>query len=235
MIEGHRISVAAPILNEAAFLPCWLKCVTEFADQVVVTDGGSRDDSVNMLTEFFQDLPDIVLNLKYEPQIGQPYSEDWNEGKVRNELLDRCDGDFIVLLDADEIVDRETIVEAVRRMDAEDAIRAVFPHVPFWNNFETVRANGDDDHAWMGVGLTRMIRRGTTQFNLTAHHCGMPGEPHVELDLSWYHVHYAYGPDRLKKNDNRYFDFGTKPIKKPVMQDYSGPYPVLIDDLRTGH
>lgn len=235
MIEGHLISVAAPILNESAFLPCWLKCITEFADEVVVTDGGSDDGSVQILTAYDEMHPDNRLKFNYAPQTGQPYSNDWEEGRVRNELLERCTGDYIVLLDADEIVDRETIVEAVRRMEAEDAIRAVFPHVPFWGDFDTVRVNGEDDRTWMGVGLTRMIRRGATKFNLTKHHCGMPGEPHVELDLPWYHVHYAYGPDRLKRNDNRGYDFGTKPIKKPVTREYSGPYPILIDDLRAGH
>lgn len=229
MILDSRITVATPILNEAFFLQGWLKCVAEIADQVVVTDGGSTDNSVKQLLKFSEDHPEIDVDLKYAPQEGKPYSDDWNEGVVRNDLIERSNGDFIVLLDADELItwaDLRMVIGLMNDNIPELANRANIKHVPFWGDFRHVRLNTKEDPRWFGGDVARIIRNNKTcKYNEAKHHCGLGGEPVIVTEGKLFHCHYAFGTKQLKEGDCRLYDFSDKPILKPLIGPYEGPYP----------
>ena len=225
MILGHKITVATPVLNEDFFLPVWLACVQMFADEIVVTDGGSTDASVKILLDFSQENPEIDVDLKYEPQKGKPYSDDWNEGMVRNDLLARATGDFIVFLDADELMRYVDVLSVIGTMQREEANRAMFIHIPFWGDFQTVRVNTKEDQHWFGVNVARIVRKGTCHFSDAKHHCILHGEPVLDSPGLLFHMHYAFGPSRLKEGDCRLYDFGNTPIMKVKTEPYPGPLP----------
>ena len=82
MIRGKRIAVAAPILNEEFFIDGWLESVTRFADEVVIIDGGSTDETDRKILSATIDHPEISWVWLTRCQTGEPYSNDWNEGKV---------------------------------------------------------------------------------------------------------------------------------------------------------
>ncbi|WP_044346480.1 glycosyltransferase family 2 protein [Dethiosulfatarculus sandiegensis] len=86
------LSAALICRNEEENLPAWLESVSAFADEVVAVDSGSTDNSLAVLKE---------AGAKVR-------SRDWTGyADQRNAAMDMCTGDWIVFLDADELVDPE--------------------------------------------------------------------------------------------------------------------------------
>lgn len=85
-----RISVAIAVYNEANNLARCLESIVSWADEVVIVDGGSSDDTLNIARNFkarviITDNPPIFhLN--------------------KQKAVDACSGEWILQLDADEIV-----------------------------------------------------------------------------------------------------------------------------------
>src|SRR3989337_3918753 len=83
-----KISVSMITLNEGENIARALSSCT-FADEIVVVDGGSTDDTL-----------DILRSHKKVVLIQQPWEGHF--GKQRQSSLDNCTGDWVVRLDADE-------------------------------------------------------------------------------------------------------------------------------------
>lgn len=239
MLARKTISVAAPILNEQFFIQGWLKCVSQFADELVITDGGSKDGTISILLRWAEAYPEILTDIAYKPQTGLPYSDDWNEGAVRNDLLLRCTKDYILLLDADEYVTAPDLQAAIEVMETQKANRGMMKMVPFWDSLEAVRINSPDDEHWHHVKVARLARKGTCRFNDLPHHCPLTGTPVIDVPALLYHFHYAFGPSRLKQNDNRRYDFDPESappehrakVRAPMVRAYSGPWPDDVESI----
>jgi glycosyltransferase involved in cell wall biosynthesis len=96
-----RLSVAIITLNESARIgPCLAS--VDFADEVVVVDSGSDDDTVRIARQ----LGARVL-----------VTPDWpGFGPQKNRALEACQGDWVLSIDADEQVDarlRRSIIDVV--------------------------------------------------------------------------------------------------------------------------
>ncbi len=202
-----KLSVVTPILNEETFLPFYLESVTSFADEILIVDGGSTDSSLEWIS-FYQRK--FNVRLFKIPHSGMPYSDDWNESKVRNFLVDQATGDWIIALDADEILD-DCFIKVYRELMSQPGIIAYgFPLISFWRDPWTVRINAPGDERW-STNVHRMWKKNTgIRFNEIKHHCYLQKgrQPVWELPnyrvakISLYHYHYALGP-RIKRNDNR--------------------------------
>jgi glycosyltransferase involved in cell wall biosynthesis len=104
------LSVAVIALNEEERLRPCLESVV-WADEIVVVDGGSTDKTVAIAREF-TDRVSFRAWTGYGPQ--------------KNFALERCTGDWILSLDADERVPeplREELVATLRREPAETGFR----------------------------------------------------------------------------------------------------------------
>jgi tetratricopeptide (TPR) repeat protein len=97
-----RISACLITRDEAGFLPDCLRSLQSAADEIVVVDTGSRDDTVEIARGFGC----IVLH--------QPWTDDF--AAARNVGIDAATGDWILVIDADE---RLTGGEALRPLVAE--------------------------------------------------------------------------------------------------------------------
>lgn len=89
------ITIASIMKNEAAWLPRWLECVEEIADQVVVVDNGSTDATADILRNARVNMEVIPLDMPMEG----------NEWKARKFLWDealRHADEWILHLDADQ-------------------------------------------------------------------------------------------------------------------------------------
>lgn len=86
--RGVRLSVSIICKDEADRLPRCLAAVHGWADEIVVLDSGSRDGT-----------PDIAR--RYTTQV---FETDWpGFGMQKQRALERCTGDWVLSLDADEV------------------------------------------------------------------------------------------------------------------------------------
>jgi glycosyltransferase involved in cell wall biosynthesis len=94
-----RLSVAIITLNEEANLARTLASVT-FADQIVILDSGSTDRTAAIAAEH---------NASF-------FTEPWRGfGAQKNAALKKCNGDWILSLDADEVVSPE-LTQSIRKL-----------------------------------------------------------------------------------------------------------------------
>jgi glycosyltransferase involved in cell wall biosynthesis len=85
-----KLSVCMIVRNEREKLPQAIESVKRIADEIVVVDTGSTDDSVSVA----ESLGARVLRCEWQDDFSQ----------VRNTSIDAARGDWILCLDADEIV-----------------------------------------------------------------------------------------------------------------------------------
>jgi len=96
-----KISVVCPTLNEGRFIRGWLQNVRKFADEIIVIDQESTDGTF----EFLDMWPDVDVHTWWRNF--KPY--EWPEHEIRNKLIELATGDWIVPLDADELVGEDFI------------------------------------------------------------------------------------------------------------------------------
>jgi glycosyltransferase involved in cell wall biosynthesis len=117
-MEKIPLSVAIITKNEARNLPDCLRSVS-FAQQIVIVDSGSTDDT-RAIAESFQ---------------CEFYLEDWKGfGLQKQAAIERCRHDWILVLDADERIPSET-ADAIRGIVANpqrDAAGYSFPRKNFF-------------------------------------------------------------------------------------------------------
>lgn len=204
------LSVISPILNEEFFLPLYLEAVTPYADEILLLDGGSQDNSLEII-EDFQQKKEPALRYWRLPQTGLPYSTEWNEGFRRNFLLSKARGRWILALDVDEFLS-DNFSKVFREMIIKDeqSLLIGFSLLCFWGDIFTVRLNVRKDPHWEGV-IYRLFRREAAAYDTRGNHCLLiinnqyPAyiEDKRELrEVTLYHYHYALG-SRIKSNDNR--------------------------------
>ncbi|MBU4566335.1 MAG: glycosyltransferase family 2 protein [Proteobacteria bacterium] len=89
-----KLSAAVIVQNEEKNLPRWLKAVSQVADEIVAVDSGSSDRSVEILRQ---------AGAKVEFRAWTGYADQ------RNAAAGLCTGDWILMLDADEVLAPESI------------------------------------------------------------------------------------------------------------------------------
>ena len=144
-----KISVIVITKNEQASIRRCLESV-RWADQIVVLDSGSTDDTVKICREFTADVRET----------------DWpGFGPQKNRALDHATGDWVLSLDADEWVTpacREEIAKAAANPGQVDAFR-----LPRLSSFcgRFMRHSG-----WWPDHVVRLFRRGAARFSDDAVH-----------------------------------------------------------------
>lgn len=141
-----RLSVAIAVYNEERNLRACLSAITDIADEIVVVDGGSTDATVSIASEF----------TSHVIQTDNPKIFHINKQKA----LDACTGEWILQLDADEIITEELKKEIVLAIaDTQSAIHGYF--IPrsnyFWGHF--MKKGGQYPDA-----VIRLVRRGKAKF-----------------------------------------------------------------------
>jgi glycosyltransferase involved in cell wall biosynthesis len=91
-MEKLPLSVALISFNEEDRIGRTLEAVRDIASEIIVVDSGSTDNTLKIAESFG----------------AKCYTEDWKgfEGQ-RNSALEKCSGDWILLLDCDEVVSAE--------------------------------------------------------------------------------------------------------------------------------
>jgi len=94
-----KLSICYIIENENNdFFKMSLKSINSIADEIIIIDGGSTDGTL----EYLNSLNDSRIKI-----INEPYRHTYRgaDGYQRNQYLKHATGDWILVLDADEIID----------------------------------------------------------------------------------------------------------------------------------
>ncbi|MBW5447673.1 glycosyltransferase [Cohnella sp. CFH 77786] len=235
-----KLTVMTPVLNEAAFLPFYLDSVTSFADEVIIVDGGSTDNSLELIRQYQKRHNIHLFEIK---QTGMPYSDDWNESLVRNFMIDRATGQWIANIDADEVFDDRFAGVLPQLMHTADFDVYQFPFINFWENPWKIRVNAPSDERWSN-DIIRLWRHGIgIRYESRKHHCTLQtadGQPiwsarRTRVDIPLYHYHYALG-NRIKFNDNRRGDLNVWTNEGEPDWTYNhGEYPIITEPFNGTH
>ncbi len=99
------LSVSMIVRNEARNLPRCLESIKGLADEIVVVDTGSYDGTQEIIENSGAKL------------VQSRWKDDFSE--ARNECLDHCAGDWILILDADEAIDPSDHDRIKRAMEGD--------------------------------------------------------------------------------------------------------------------
>lgn len=124
-----KLSVIVPVLNEETFVPLYIESVSRFAHEIIIVDGGSTDGTLKHIERLQDRYPIRLFRLQ---QNGMPYTDDWNESQVRNFLIDQAQGEWIMNLDIDELMDDRFQQALPELMANADVDIYQFPFVNFW-------------------------------------------------------------------------------------------------------
>lgn len=102
----NKLSVAVATYNEGDFLEDCLKSVQQFADEIIVVDGGSTDKTVEIAKKY-----GAVIKITNNPEIFHI-----NKQKA----IDLTTGDWVLQLDADERVSQELSKEISKIINMEN-------------------------------------------------------------------------------------------------------------------
>jgi len=104
-IYDMKLSVGIITKNEEVNLKLSLEAIYDLADEIIIVDNGSTDDTKK-------------IALQYKAHF---YTEEWKGyGKQKNSVLDKCKGEWILLIDADEVVSPELKVKIKSILDSND-------------------------------------------------------------------------------------------------------------------
>lgn len=95
-----KLSVCLIVKNEEEVIERCLKCVSKFADEIVVVDTGSTDKTKELLKKYTPNIYDFV------------WCDDFS--KARNYSFCLAKYDYIMWIDADDIIDDENISKIIK-------------------------------------------------------------------------------------------------------------------------
>jgi glycosyltransferase involved in cell wall biosynthesis len=179
--SSQRLSVAIITLNEADRLSACLQSVN-FADEIVIVDSGSQDDTVNIAKSF-------GCKIIEHPWLGF--------SRQKQFAVDNCSNDWILIIDADERISRETGVEIHNVLEGHlenDYVAYSFQRKNFFRN-RWIRHCG-----WWPERVVRLVDRRHGAFNdKLVHEKWIPTGKVTNLESCIEHYSFRDYSDLIKK------------------------------------
>ncbi len=150
------LSVVMIVKNEAGCLADCLDSVREIADEIIVADTGSTDNTIEIAHQYGSKVHEI----------------EWRDdfAQARNESLELATGDWLLHIDADEALDADGASEIRRIVDGDglgaDAIELTLanycddPRAWRWTPAEPDDAMARGRSGYIAVELLRLFRNG---------------------------------------------------------------------------
>ncbi|MBL9118969.1 MAG: glycosyltransferase family 2 protein [Phycisphaerae bacterium] len=188
-----RLSVILIARNEEVRLPAALASV-QFADEVIVVDGGSTDATARIARD---------AGAKVEVR------SDWQGfGPQKNRALELATGDWVLSIDCDERVSEEGREEVLRTISQPTADAYEMPRLSSMCG-RAMRHSG-----WWPDHVTRLFRRGTARFSDDlVHERLLTNGPIGRLQHPLLHEGYRTIEDALSKM-NRYSSDGAANLRR---------------------
>ena len=115
-----KVSVIIPNYNLGQYLPETLKSVMSqtFEDwECLIVDNGSTDGSMNIVTSFCDH------DTRFIPVV---FHENQGVAAARNKGLELAEGEYVLLLDADDLIGPEYMADAVKALDEDPELTVVY-------------------------------------------------------------------------------------------------------------
>ena len=183
------LSVGIITFNEEKRLERTLESVKSFADEVIIVDSGSTDKTHEIAQKFSANF----------------FVESWKgKKKKKNSVIDKCKEDWILLIDADEVISPELknkIIEIVNQ-SKDDVYEINFTSVCFGKK---IKHGG-----WSGSYRIRLFKNGIGKYNDNVVHEAFITEGKIaKLQEEIFHYSYEDLADYLIKF-NRYTSEGAR-------------------------
>lgn len=184
-----KLSVAMITLNEAGILDKTLAAIKDIADEIVIVDSGSTDDTEKIAQKY---------GAKF-------FVEPWKGyGPQRNSAIDKCSGEWVLNIDADEEVSpglKKKILE-IKENEKDKQVYSV--------NFTSVCFGKKIKHGgWSNSYHIRLFRKSAGRFNENmVHEEFVTNEITHYLKEDIYHHSYVTLADYFQKF-NRYTTEGA--------------------------
>ena len=182
LAEQHTVMKDYPALticiignNEAATLATCIKSVNEIASQVVYVDTGSTDKSGEIAFELGAEVYFI------------PWEYDFSA--IRNYALDKAQGEWILVLDADEVLPETSVMAVIRAVKSESS-------PAYLVKVNTPLDQNQSAQNWQLSGSVRLYRNKMLRYQgVLAEELLFKGsdaifEPELISDLEIVHLHF---------------------------------------------
>lgn len=195
-----KLSVALITFNEEKNLERTLKSVVEIADEIIIVDSGSKDRTEEIAKKY---------GAKF-------YSEPWRGyGAQKNLAIDRCSGDWVLNIDADEEISKELATRIDEIKNSSDEIKRVYKVNNTSVCFGKILRHG----GWSNIYKIKLFRKDAGRYNdNVVHEDFITSEKVYSLKEEMFHHSYLTMGDYLTKF-NRYTTEGAldyyKKGKKP--------------------
>ena len=124
-----KISVCMIVKDEGQVLNRALDCVKSFADEIIIVDTGSKDDTKEIAARYTDKIFDFI------------WCNDFS--KARNMSFEKATGDYLMWLDADDVIPYE---EQQKILDLKNKISANYsPDIIMCQYVNSVDAQGKPD------------------------------------------------------------------------------------------
>lgn len=113
-----KVSVIMPCFNDGKYIKESIECVLNQTykniELIIIDDGSTDQETINILKNIKNNRIKILNTFKLGP------------AGARNKGIGECDGDYILPLDSDDIIDETYIEKAVKIMDSDEKIGIVY-------------------------------------------------------------------------------------------------------------
>ena len=189
-----KLSVGLITFNEEKNIARTLDSVLEIANEIVIVDSGSTDET-------------LEIAQKYNAAI---FSEEWKGyGRQKNSVIDKCNGEWILLIDADEEISKELknkIKIVINEEKSSSVYKPNFTAVCFGKK---IRYGG-----WSNHYRVRLFKKGIGKYNdREVHEKFITNEKPEILQEEIFHHTYEDLEDYFVKF-NRYTTESAKQYKK---------------------
>ena len=189
-----KLSVGIITFNKEKTLGKVLDSVKDIADEIIIIDSDSTDKTVEITKSFGAKV----------------FNEDWKGfGLQKNSVIDKCSGEWILLLDADEVVSPE-LAEKIKYIINNDSKYSVFKI-----NFRSVCFGKELKHGgWSNNYHIRLWKNGAVRYNDNLVHEGFITNENIgKIKEKIFHYTYLTLQDYFDKF-NRYTTLGAQEYYK---------------------
>ncbi|MFH1689388.1 MAG: glycosyltransferase [Candidatus Eisenbacteria bacterium] len=166
-----KVSAAMIVRDEEAGIWKALQSLRDVVDEIIIMDTGSADQTMRFVAKVDDEWrADTSRQSPRIVALEWPWQDDF--AMARNEVQSRCTGDWIVVLDGDEVLDPGNLREVLERTDAGAVIATVHAHYPD-SPVETtlgLRAYRKDRCSWRYPVHNQLVGWKTTEMSTAVVH-----------------------------------------------------------------